>query len=194
MARRIAGDGFYVILPDLFYRFGTIRFPFRNERTKVVWRAIMEHLSNADVVEDTRSILAYLDTQEVVKKGPKGCIGHCMSGRFITAAAGSFPDQFGAAASLYGVGIVTGREDSSHRLVEHIKAEMYFGFAEVDETVPDYVVPTLQRELDTHGIDHVLEVIPGTAHGFCFPDRDVYNEKEAERVHAHFIDMCRRNL
>ncbi|MDP6391021.1 MAG: hypothetical protein QF654_14080 [Alphaproteobacteria bacterium] len=40
----------------------------------------------------------------------------------------------------------------------------------------------------------MLEVIPDTAHGFCFPARDVYNEKEAERVHAHFIDMCRRKL
>ncbi|MDP6391020.1 MAG: dienelactone hydrolase family protein, partial [Alphaproteobacteria bacterium] len=59
-----------------------------------------------------------------------------------------FPKDFGAAASLYGVAIVTRQENSSHRLVKHIEAEMYYGFAEVDETVPDYVVPTLQRELD----------------------------------------------
>jgi len=194
MARRMASAGYYVILPDLFYRFGTIRFPFRSAYTKVVWRAIMAELSNAMVMEDTRALLDFLDGQEAVRRGPKACIGYCMSGRIVTTAAGTFADAFSACASLYGVGIVTAKEDSPHFLVKDIKAEMYFGFAETDSTVPAYVIPTLQAELDAHGVNHVLEVHPGTEHGFCFPEREVYDGAAAEKVHAHFMDMCARNL
>jgi len=194
MARRMAAEGYYVILPDLFYRFGILRFPFRNERTRSIWRAAMANMSNADVMDDTRAMLAYMDGLAVVKKGPKASIGYCMSGRLITAAAGTFPDIFAANASLYGVGIVTDKDDSAHRLVKHIKGEMYFGFAKTDSTVPDYVIPTLKAELDKYKIDHVLEVHPGTEHGFCFPLRDCYHEDAAEKVWRLFMDMCKRRI
>lgn len=194
MARRMASEGFYVILPDLFYRFGTIRFPFRGPKPAIVWKEIMRNLTNEDIVRDTKAMLDFMDGQAVVKKGPKGSIGYCMSGRFITAAAGTYPDVFAANASLYGVAIVTGQDDSSHFLVKNIRGEMYYGFAETDSTVPSYVIPTLQAELDKHKVDHVLEVHPGTSHGFCFKSRDDYNEAAAEKVHAHFMDMCKRKL
>ncbi len=179
MARRMAAEGYYVILPDLFYRFGILRFPFRDANTRAIWRTAMEHLSNAQVMDDTRAMLAFLDGEDAVKPGPKASIGYCMSGRFVTAAAGTFPEVFAANASLYGVGIVTAKEDAAYRLVRHIKGEMYFGFAETDGTVPDYVIPTLRAELDAHGTDYTLEVHPGTEHGFCFPEREVYDEAAA---------------
>ena len=194
MARRFAAEGYYVILPDLFYRFGIIRFPQRNQYSRAVWQAIMKDLSNAMVMDDTRLLLDYMDGLGVVKPGPKACIGYCMSGRIVTTAAAEFADVFAASASLYGVGIVTSKDDSPHFRVGEIKGEMYYGFAETDGTVPAYVIPTLQHELDTHQIDHVLEVHPGTEHGFCFPKRDVYDEAAAEKVYAHFVDMCKRRL
>lgn len=194
MARRMAAEGYFVILPDLFYRFGILRFPFRSAKTRLIWQAAMANLSNADLVEDTRTMLAYMSDLPMVKKGPKATIGYCMSGRFVTAAAAAFPDDLAANASLYGVGIVTSKEDSSHFDIKNIKGEMYYGFAETDSTVPAYVIPTLQAELDKHNIDHVLEVLPGTQHGFCFPKRDIYDKAAAEKVYAHFMDMCRRKL
>lgn len=194
MARRMAKAGYYVILPDLFYRFGIIRFPFRSDKTKLIWQTALKNLSNDELMVDTRAMLDFMAGQDQVKPGPKATIGYCMSGRFVTAAAGTFPDDFAANASLYGVGIVTANDDSSHFLVKNIKGEMYYGFAETDSTVPSYVIPTLQAELDKHNIDHVLEVHPSTGHGFCFPGRDSYNKAAAEKVHAHFMDMCKRKL
>ena len=194
MARRFAAEGYYVILPDMFYRFGIIRFPRRNQYSRAVWRAIMADLSNAMVMDDTRLLLDYMDGVDVVKPGPKACIGYCMSGRIVATAAATFPDVFAASASLYGVGIVTSKDDSPHIGVKNIKGEIYFGFAETDSTVPAYVIPTLQAELNTHSTNHLLEVHPGTEHGFCFPERDVYDEAAAEKVYSHFIDMCRRQL
>jgi carboxymethylenebutenolidase len=194
MARRIAGQGYYVILPDLFYRFGVIRFPFRDDNTRKIWQTAMANLSNAQVMDDTRTMLDYLDGQTAASTTAVGSIGYCMSGRFITAAAGTFPDQFKANASLYGVGIVTDKEDSSHFLVKNIKGEMYFGFAETDGTVPAFVIPTLTAELEAHGTNYTLEIHPGTNHGFCFAEREVYNKAAAEKVWDVFFDMCKRNL
>jgi len=194
MARRMAEAGYFVILPDLFYRFGIIRFPFRNAKTKVIWQAAMKEHTNDEVMIDTRAMLDYMAGLDQVKPGPKATIGYCMSGRFVTAAAGTFPDELAANASLYGVGIVTGKDDSSHYLVKNIKGEMYYGFAETDQTVPCYVVPTLQLELDKHNIDYVLETHSGTSHGFCFKSRDDYDEAAAEKVYAHFMDMCKRRI
>ena len=54
MARRIAGEGYYVVLPDLYYRFGQIRFPVRNDKSRVIWQAAMANMSNAEVMDDTR--------------------------------------------------------------------------------------------------------------------------------------------
>jgi carboxymethylenebutenolidase len=71
---------------------------------------------------------------------------------------------------------------------------MYFGFAETDSTVPDFVVPTLTAELEKYGTKYTLETHPGTHHGFCFPLREVYDEAAAEKVHALFMDMCARTL
>lgn len=194
MARRFAAEGYYVILPDLFYRFGHIRFPRRNQYSRAVWRAIMADLSNAMVMDDTRALLGYMAGQDIVKPGAMACIGYCMSGRIVTTAAATFPDVFAASASLYGVGIVTSKDDSPHLGVAGIKGEIYYGFAETDGTVPSYVIPTLKAALDEGGVDYTLEIHPGTEHGFCFPEREVYDKAAAEKVYAHFIDMCRRKL
>jgi carboxymethylenebutenolidase len=194
MARRFAAEGYFVILPDLFYRFGVIRFPRRNQYSRAVWKAIMAELSNAMVMDDTRRLLDYMAGQPQVKAGAKACIGYCMSGRIVTTAAAEFADTFAVSASLYGVGIVTAKDDSPHLRVPEIKGEIYYGFAETDSTVPSYVIPTLAAALDAAGTNYVLEVHPGTEHGFCFPLREVYDAAAAEKVYAIFMDMCRRKL
>jgi carboxymethylenebutenolidase len=194
MARRIAGEGYYVLLPDLFYRFGFIRFPFRNARTRIIWQAAIADMSNAEVMEDTRSMFAALDKDPAARKGPVGCIGFCMSGRLVTTAAGTFPDRIAAICSMYGVGIVTAKEDSPHFLVKDIRAECYFAFAETDATVPAYVIPTLRAELIAQGTNYALDVYPGTSHGFSFASRDIYDRDAAEKCWSIFFDMCARRV
>jgi carboxymethylenebutenolidase len=101
----------------MYYRLGTWRFDVsrRDDGMMGVIRAAMNHLTNARVVDDTAALLAYFDAQDKVKPGPVGCVGHCMSGQYITTVAAGFPHRMAAAASLYGVGIVTDKEDSPHR-------------------------------------------------------------------------------
>jgi carboxymethylenebutenolidase len=194
MARRVASNGYYVLLPDLFYRFGVIRFPARNPKARAVWGACMANMSNAEVMDDTRALIDYVDAQPKARGGALGCIGFCMSGRLVTSAAGTCPDRVAAVCSMYGVGIVTGQEDSPHFLVKNIAAECYFSFAETDGTVPAYVIPTLRHELEAHGIEHRLDVWPGTHHGFSFASRDIYDKEAAEASWGIFFDILERRV
>ena len=70
-----------------------------------------------------------------------------MSGRYITSVSAAFPHRMAAAVSLYGVGIVTDKEDSPHLLLNKIKGELYYAFAEHDQSVPANVIPDLKAAL-----------------------------------------------
>jgi carboxymethylenebutenolidase len=95
---------------------------------------------------------------------------------------------------MYGVGIVTAKEDSPHLQAKHIAGRCYFAFAETDATVPVYVVPALQSELDAHNVNYRLDVWPGTAHGFSFASRDIYHHETSEQCWSIFFDMCKEAL
>ncbi len=194
-ARRIAKHGYFCLLPDLYYRLGTLRFdiPRRNDAMSVVIRGAMKSLTNAAVTDDTAGMLAFLDAEEMVRPGPVGCVGHCMSGPFAMTAAARFP-RMRAAASLYGVDMVTDQPESPHLLVDQVKGELYLAFAEVDPAVPPNVIPDLKAALAKAGTKHVLETIPGTHHGYCFAARNDYHPEAAEATWAKLFDLWDRNL
>jgi carboxymethylenebutenolidase len=196
LARRIAKAGYFCILPDMYYRMGLLRFdiPHRTDAMSVVIRGAMNHLTNAMVTDDTAGLLAYLDAQEAVKPGPVGCVGYCMSGRYITTAAARFPHRIAAAASMYGVGIVTDQPDSPHLLLDQVKGELYYAFAEHDQTVPDHVIPDLRKAVAATGVRAAIDIYPGTHHGFAFPERVVYDTLAAEDSWAKIFAMWGRAL
>jgi carboxymethylenebutenolidase len=60
--------------------------------------------------------------------------------------------------------------------------------------VPSFVVPTLKAELEAQGIEHRVDVWPGTHHGFSFPERDIYDHNASEKSWEIFFDMCERRV
>jgi carboxymethylenebutenolidase len=194
-ARRIAKAGYFCLLPDLYYRLGTLRFdvPRRNDAMSVVIRGAMQSLTNAALTDDTAGMLAFLDAQERVKAGPVGCVGHCMSGPFALVAAAKFP-QMKAAAALYGVHMVTGEPDSPHLMVADVKGEVYIAFAETDPAVSANVVPDLTAALKKAGTKFTLETVPNTHHGYCFAARNDYNAVAAEATWDKLFSLWQRNL
>ncbi|HEY6430741.1 MAG TPA: dienelactone hydrolase family protein [Acetobacteraceae bacterium] len=196
MSRRIAKHGYACLLPDMYYRLGTVRFdiPRRNDAMSAVIRAAMNSLSIEQVNDDTAAMLGFLDAQDGVKPGPVGCVGHCMSGRYITAIAAKFPHRVRAAASLYGVGVVTEEDDSPHNLLNDVQGELYYAFAEHDQSVPPNVIPTLKSALEAAGTRHTLEVYPGTHHGFCFAERQTYDPLAAEATWDKIFALWARHL
>ena len=182
IARRIAKHGYFVLLPDMYYRLGTLRFDMSRRpdgRMPVIFGA-MNSLTNQLVVDDTAAWLGWLDAQDKAAPGPVGCIGYCMSGKFVTTVAARFSNRIVSAASLYGVGIVTKEADSPHLLADKIKGAIYYGFAEHDQHVPPEVIPTLTDALKAARVRYTLEILPGSHHGYQFPERDIYDPHAAE--------------
>lgn len=195
-ARRVARAGYLCLLPDMFYRLGKIRFDLsrRDDRMSAVIQAALAHLDHERVGRDSMAFLDFLQAHPRAADGPRGLIGYCMSGQHVLAAAGRHPEQVGAVASLHGVGLVTDAEDSPHRLIDRISAELYFGFASDDPLVPDDVIPTLRSDLERHGVAHRIDVFPDTKHGFSFPQRPVYAEAAAEASWSAFLEVFGRRL
>ncbi len=196
MARRVAKNGYFCVLPDMYYRYGMIRFdtPRRNDAMSVLIKDAWLNLSNADAVDDTAAMLAYLDAQDAVRPGPVGCIGFCMGGRGATVAATHFPHRIKASASLYGVHLCTDREDSPHRLLDKVQGELYYGFAEHDQSVPPGDVTNFRAALDKAGPKYTLDVYPGTQHGFSFPERASYSPLASEQAWEKVFGLWKRNL
>ncbi|HXT80151.1 MAG TPA: dienelactone hydrolase family protein [Acetobacteraceae bacterium] len=196
MARRIARNGYFCLLPDMYYRLGTVRFdiPRRDDAMSAVIRASMNSLTNALVTDDTAAMIAWLDAQDKARSGPLGCVGHCMSGCYITTVSARFPRRMMAAASLYGVNIVTDKPDSSHLLVDKIKGELYYAFAEHDQAVPAHVIPDLKAALAKTDVKNTVKTFSGTHHGFCFAERAVYDADASEKTWSEIFDMWGRHL
>jgi len=196
MARRIARQGYCCVLPDLYYRLGSLRFDThrRDDAMSTVIKTVRQTLTNAMAMDDTAAIFAFLDGEETVRPGKAGVVGYCMSGRFVVSAAARFADRIAGAASLYGMDIVTDRPDSPHLSVDRIKGELYLGFAEVDPLVPAEVFPQLRAALDKAGARYEIEQFAGTHHGFCFVEREVYDHAAAEQAWAKQFALWRRTL
>ena len=196
MARRYARHGYCVLLPDLYYRLGVLRFDThrRNDAMSVVIRTVRQSIDDAKVMDDTAAMFGYLDGQSQVRPGPAGVVGYCMSGSFVVAAAIHFPDRITAAASFYGMNIVTDKPNSPHLHLDKVKAELYLAFAEHDPVVPDASLPVLRSALENAGSKFELERFPGTHHGFCFVEREVYDRPAAEVAWSKTLDLMARTL
>lgn len=196
MTRRIAKHGYFAILPDMYYRLGNLRFDVnrRDDEMFQCMRAAMNSLSIAKVMDDTAGILGFVDSQDRAKEGPVGCVGYCMSGQYVTAALATFPHRILSGASLYGVGIISDKEDSPHLSLDKVKGELYYGFAETDRSVPAHIPGELKGLLEKHGIKHELKVFPGTEHGFAFNERAVYHTLAGEETWDKMFALWDRTL
>jgi len=196
MARRLGTAGYYVMLPNMYYRSGAMELgpinpdPESPERKRMF--QLMSSLNIQLVMEDTKALLAYADGQSAANTKIVGTVGYCMSGQYAINAATHFPERVKAAASMYGVQLATDRPDSPHLAGSRTKAELYFGCAETDVYAPQEIIDKLKEAMK--GSNNEVEIYPGTHHGFAFPKRPVYHRDAAERHWERLLALYRRNL
>ncbi len=196
MARRLATSGYYVMLPNLYYRSDVMELgplpadPEAPERKRMF--GFMNSINIPLVMEDTTALLAYADGQSAARTDIVGAVGYCMSGRYAINAATHFPGRVKAAASIYGTHLATDQPDSPHLAASKTKAELYFGCAETDIYAPMEIIEKVKASMkDAHA---EVEMYPGTHHGFAFPKRPVYDRDAAERHWERLLALYRRNL
>ena len=195
MARRIATVGYYVMLPNLYYRDVREFNLFEGGQTRERMSELMDHLTNSMVCDDTQAMFDYMENEPDARDGAVGITGYCMSGPFVFAAAAAFPERIKAAASVHGVKLYTDAVDSPHLNADKIQGEMYFACAEHDHLAPPSMIDPLDEHLKSTGINYRIEWYPAAQHGFVFPDRDgMFSKESAERHWARLFAMFERNV
>lgn len=184
--QRIADLGYYVLVPDLFYRSGP--YEPMDPRTifadpagfKALKEKFMAPASMDNIMSDTAAFLDFLAQQPDVKPGHVGTTGYCMGGRFSLTAAGTWPDRVAAAASFHGGNLATDEMDSPHRLAPKMRARVFVAGATHDNSFPDDMKARLEQALTDAHVAHVVETWPAR-HGWTFRDTPVYDETCFER-------------
>jgi carboxymethylenebutenolidase len=198
MARRLGTSGYYVMLPNLYYRSGVMELgplpadPEAPERKRMF--GLMASINIPMVMEDTRALLAFAEGQPAARVDRVGALGYCMSGRYAINAATHFGDRVKAAASVYGTHLVTDQPDSPHLAGTKTKAELYFACAEDDIYAPLATVEKVRQTMADDRAHAEIEIYPGTHHGFAFPKRPVYDRDAAERHWERLLSLYRRTL
>ena len=198
MARRLATSGYYVLLPNLYYRSNVEELgPFIGEAHQATRKQLFDLMGTLTiplVMDDADALITFAQGDAAASTGAIGCVGYCMSGQYAVGTAARHPDRVGAAASFYGVRLVTDAPDSPHVTARHAKAELYIAFAETDQDVPLDLIAPLKPSLSEANVKAEIEVYPGVEHGFAFPQRPAYNKAAAEKHWERMLALFDRTL
>jgi carboxymethylenebutenolidase len=185
VGERLATHGYFVLLPDLYYRAGPYEpmdphAVFSNPDARKVLQAKFALATQAHVMSDTRVFLDWIAAQPDVKPGGIGVTGYCMGGLMSITAAGTYPDRIVAAASYHGGRLATDAPESPHLLAPKMRARVYVAGAIEDASFPDDMKARLDAALTEAGVDHTIETYPAK-HGWVFRDTPVYDAAASER-------------
>lgn len=196
MARRIATTGYYVVLPNLYYRATddfVLDFATGSNRDEMF--NLMFTLSNRMIVSDTQAMIEFVGGEADADATRIGCVGYCMSGPFSLAVAAAYPDRVKAAASVYGVRLAVDADDSPHLGFPDTTGEIYIAAAETDEYAPPEMIAAVEAAIESSGVNGRVEWYPGTHHGFAFPTRSgLFDKPAAERHWSRLHSLFARNL
>lgn len=199
MADKLAERGYYVLLPNLFYRSRKapvidMTFPITKEHMPEARKQLMmvyEKFKQHEGLEDTATFLKFLSEQKSVKKGKIGITGYCMGGGLALLAAGTFPDSIGVVASFHGGYLATDKPDSPHLLLKKIKAKIYIAHADFDGSMSLEQMEKLRLALDEAGNNYEAELYSNAHHGFTMADLPVYNHGAAERHWKKLLELLK---
>lgn len=202
MADRLADAGYLVLVPNMFYRHGrapVFELPeFIDPAARPeVFRSIMpamQALTPDAAMRDAGAYFRWLADCPVAADGPVALTGYCMGARLSLLTAGTYPDRVAAAAGFHGGGLATEEPDSPHLVAEHITAELYFGHADQDPSLPVEQMERLETALTKAGVRHRCEVYPGAEHGFTQADTSSYHREGDERHWAALLDLLKRTF
>lgn len=193
IAERLAASGYYVLVPDVFYRAGAYTAPdptalFSDPAVRSHWFKTMSAAASQEkLMRDTRAYLAHLPREQVA------VFGYCMGGRMSVAAAGTYPERIVAAAAFHPGGLATDAPDSPHLLASQIKAKLYIGAASDDANFDAVQQERFSKALTAAGVAFELESYPAK-HGWVPTDTPVHDPACAEKHWEKLLDLLAHTL
>lgn len=199
MARRLAEQGYTVLVPNLFYRTSKLpvvdfKLNFGEERTMKRIAELSGPLTPDAMERDAITYLDFLGSSKYVSAGGMGVIGFCFSGAMAMRAAAAQADRVAAVASFHAGRLYTDQPASPHRLLPRIKARLYFGHAVNDRGMPADAITKFEGELKAWDGRYESETYDGAMHGWTVPDSPVYNHAQAERAFQQLTKLLAATL
>ncbi|HEU4362754.1 MAG TPA: dienelactone hydrolase family protein [Mycobacterium sp.] len=198
VAAQLAGFGYAVLLPDVYYRHGewapfdmATAFGDPKERGRLM--SMIHSITPEMMAADAGAFFDYLVARPDVRGDRFGVCGYCMGGRTSLVVAGRVPDRVAAAASFHGGGLATDGPDSPHLLAAQIQAVVYVAGAKNDGSFTARDAATLEQALTAAGVEHTIETYPAE-HGFAVPDNPPYDAGAAERHWAAMRELFAAKL
>jgi carboxymethylenebutenolidase len=185
MAEKMAGYGYAVLLPDVYYRHGDwapfdMQTAFSDQRQRTRLMSMVGSVTPDMMAGDAGAFFDFLEQRPEVTGSRFGVFGYCMGGRTAVIVAGRQPDRVGAAGSFHGGGLVTDDPNSPHLLAGTMNATVYVAGAENDGSFTTEHAETLDKALTAAGVEHMVEFYPA-GHGFAVPDNPPYDRAAADR-------------
>jgi carboxymethylenebutenolidase len=205
MAKRLAAEGYAVLVVNPFYREGKAPIPvgidFNKPDDRAKLMGMIGGLTDERIQKDAKAYVAFLDSQTSVnKKSKMGVQGYCMGGRLTMITAATAPDRIGAGASFHGGGLTTDKPNSPHLLAPKIKAKYLFAVADDDDQAQPESKTILKDAFAKVGQSPEIEVYKGALHGWCVHedrmrgDTPIYNEAQAERAWSRLLALYKSTL
>jgi carboxymethylenebutenolidase len=195
VTRRMARAGYYAMLPDLYYRSGTSSVlqgdgPGRWDRMLRLVQSLTDDMVN----RDAEALLDFASKNANALAGAAGVMGFCMGGRLSVVLAQGFGDRIQAAVAVHPGNLANDADNSAHRHVDRIVAELYLGIADNDQWCTPEQVTKTEEALAKHGVGYQLELHRGAMHGFGVPGGESYNETASELVWQRVESLFARKL
>ncbi len=199
MGRRLAGEGYVVLVPNLYYRVRKApvvdgAFNFANPEDRAKLAPMRASVTPEGTDRDAVAYLAFLDAlKQTDTRKRAGVQGYCMGGPLSFRTAAAVSGRIGAVASFHGGGLWTDQPTSPHLLLTKTTAEFLVAVADNDDKQDPTIKDRLKAAMDAAGRKAVIEVYPA-AHGWCVRGSAVYDEVQAERAWSALLAMYRRAL
>lgn len=199
MGRRLAAQGYVVLVPNPFYRsakgvVATPGFDFSKPEDRARVMGYRQAMTNAGVDDDAKAYLAFLDAQPQTNKAKKaGVQGYCMGGALSFRTAAAIPNRIGAVGSFHGGGLTTDGPDSPHLLIPKTRASYLVAVAQNDDKSQPQSKEILKAAFAQAKRPATVEVYPAN-HGWCVKGSQVYDETAAERAWAELTKLYKSSL
>lgn len=190
VARRIAGEGYVVLAPDLYHREPgqrTFGYDEVDEGMAAMYR--LDFADGGAVESDLRAALAFLERRADVAAGRIGVTGFCLGGGLAFLAAVRLSDRIAAAAGFYGM-----VPNAWLEAAERIDVPLLLLFGGLDPFIPLGRVAQIQSLLARLGKDARIEVYREADHGFFCDESESYDRAAAEEAWRELTGFFRNHL
>lgn len=199
IGRRLAAEGYVVLVPNMFYRSAAIDgsttpAPLTPEQSRERSSAWMDAIGDKGGEADARAYLTFLDARPEVDTARKaGAIGFQYGSPYAFHTAFALPERIGAVAVLHPMRIATARENSPHLSVGRSQAAYYVALARPDDAREPGDKDDLRKAFADAGLTGTVEVQPG-GNGFAIGDLAAYDAASADAAWAQVTALLRERL